>query len=595
MDGRRRERWTAVAPGRSPGPPRGRTPAGTGRHRGTSPAGRAAAGGRPKTRAIPGAVLGVLAAWPWGPTALAAAAPARTGSVVQTTATRAYLDRGSAHGLAPGTNLALLRRGAPAGSCQVEYVSENHATCRGDGARPGDTFLLPVSAAAEEAPPPSRPQPLSPEEATRRREALAAAPHPLHEYRGAVDTGLGRRWKAEWELGHASWHTTTSSAFSRESVSVRIRGAELTPGLRLHVDATAWQWTARPPETRYRPGADTQLLVHRAEVSAREPGAPFALAAGRIWPWHAPAVTLFDGVQAGWRSREGGAEVGLLGGGVPEALSVAPSFSNWTAGGYWAVTRIADGAPFPWLRHEGQLSVVELDDAGRRFDAAGRVRGTVVPGVDAGLEVRGLLGGDADAALTGLLFDVGARPADRVRLAADFRWLDREGLAIGAAGTPLVLATSRRANALAAWDAAPWLSVAGIAGLSQDVDDHRIRRWFGPELTFPRALGERGGLDAGYQEELGWLEGRMAWVGVNALPWDRVQLLGRLSYLETTDGDGPDPEPLREGGLWVSARARLLPWLVIDGSLLVRAAAEASEHADLPLGVFGDLRLRGEL
>jgi hypothetical protein len=557
-----------------------------------------AAVGRSEFRAIAGAVLSVVAvaAGSWSAPDRAAGAPARTGSVVQTTATRAYLDRGSAHGLAPGTHLALLRRGAPAGSCLVEYVSEHHATCRGDGARPGDTFLLPVSAApAETAPPRARPEPLSPEEEAGRRAALAAAPQPLHEYRGPVDTGLGRRWKAEWELGHASWITTSSSAFSRESVSVGIRGAEVAPGLRLYLDATAWSWTARPDEARYRPEADTQLLVHRAEVSAREPGSPFALAAGRLWPWHAPAVTLFDGVQAGWRSPEGGAEAGLFGGGVPEALTVAPSFATWTAGGYWAVTRAADGALVPWLRHEGQVSVVEIDGAGRRFDAAGRVRGTVVPGVDGGLELRGILGGDADAALTGFLFDVGVRPADRVRLAADFRWLDREGLALEAAGTPLVLATSRRANAHAAWDAAPWLSVAAIAGLSQDVDDHRLRRWFGPELAFPRVFGERGGLDVGYQEEVGWLAGRMAWVGANALPWDRLRLWGRLSYFETSDGNGPDPEPLREGGLWLSARARLLPWLFLDGSLLFRAAAEASENADLPLGIYGDLRLRGEL
>lgn len=524
------------------------------------------------------------------------AVAAETGTVIDTTPNRAYLDRGSADGLAPGTRIDLLRGGVPAGGCDVEYVAPHQATCREYGARPGDTFVVPAApATAAPAAPPARPTPPSEEERARRAAALAATPQSLHEYRGPVETGLGRRWKAEAELAHASWFATTSPAFARESVSVAIRGAEVAPGLRLYLDATAWQWTARPADARYRPGADTQLLVGRAEVSAREPGAPFAVSAGRIWPWYAPAVTLFDGVQAGWRTREGGAEAGLFGGGVPEALTTAPSFDTWTAGGYWALTHVSEDAAFPWVRHEGQVSVVELADAGRRFDAAGRVRGTFTTGLDGGLELRGILGGDADPALTGAIADLGARPIDRLRLAADFRWLDREGLAIEAAGTPLVLASARRANALAAWDATRWLAVAGVAGFAEDVNDDRMRTWFGPEVTLPRVFGGRGGLDLGYQEELGWLEGRTAWVGAHALPWDRVQLHARLSYAETADGDLADPEVLREGGAWLSARARVLSWLTADASVLARAAIDTHENADVPLGIFARVGLRGEL
>jgi hypothetical protein len=69
-----------------------------------------------------------------------------------------------------------------------------------------------------------------------------------------------------------------------------------------------------------------------------------------------------------------------------------------------------------------------------------------------------------------------------------------------------------------------------LGGTAADLSSKLDRQWVGPMVDLPRLLFGRGGLSFGYLEELGWADGRSAWVQAVARPWSRLRLLARLSW-----------------------------------------------------------------
>jgi hypothetical protein len=95
--------------------------------------------------------------------------------------------------------------------------------------------------------------------------------------------------------------------------------------------------------------------------------------------------------------------------------------------------------------------------------------------------------------------------------------------------------------------------VGASGGFSRDQLSGLDRTWFGPEVQVPRLFTPRVALSAGYLEELGWLRGRSAFLQAVARPWDRLRLIGRLSW-NHEQSLAMDQD---EVGLYLSATAEL--------------------------------------
>jgi hypothetical protein len=362
-------------------------------------------------------------------------------------------------------------------------------------------------------------------------------------------------------------------------VDVRLHGVEVGRGFRAQLDLTALHWSRRDTE-RFRPGADTQLYVWAAELARRDPG--LALAFGRVRAWHAPGATIFDGAQVGWRSA-GGSEVGIYAGGVPDPVTTSPTFARRTAGGYFGLQQQGAAAVF---RQEGRVALVDSPELGRRLEAEVLGQAWLGRGLSAGAGVRfGLGDHQAPAALDVLRIDVSARLRERFGLSGSFRYLG-----LSSAGIPTTvaagLAPSRHADLAATFDATRWLTVAASGGYARDVASGLERTWFGPEVSFPRLLGRRGGLSAGWHEERGWLAGRAVYLQAVAQPFDRWSLVGRASWFrDARPGPGADDD---EVGLFASTRADLSSWLQFRLSVLGRMAlGRAGPEGPYPSGVTG--------
>lgn len=501
------------------------------------------------------------------------AAPTRSRSTGQGTATyvssgRVYLDQGKVEGLTPGAELAFTRRGRPAGSCRVEWVADHHATCQAQGLRPGDRFALPPR---PEAPAPApRPAPAAPAELARWRAALDAAPHPLIEFKGQ---GASTRRPVELRVGHTSWVSTTASPFHQERADVRLQGLPVALGLRLYLDATALGWTRRPEGFRSPARSRAQLYVREGELVAREPGQRLALAVGRVWPWFVPGVAVFDGAQAGWRSRDGDFEVGGFGGGVPDPVTLSPSFQRLAAGAYLAGRHSGgEDATLRLLQYETRVSYMSFPESSSRIELEGRGRAWLGRHADVGAWVRlGLGDSMAPAAVDAARVDVELRPHEAWRLSGQVRYDGATALDVPPLDGLDLGTRALHADVAAAWQPAPWLS-AGLTGLfARDIEAALARQLAGPELSFPRLFGARGGLSLGYLEELGWQRGRSAHVQAVLQPFSALRLLGRVSYFEDTPISGAtDALPSRDVGLYASAELSPTGWLTLRLSVLGR-------------------------
>jgi len=496
-----------------------------------------------------------------------------TGAVAYASATRAYLDAGSADGLAPGGAVAFRRAGAPAGRCEVDLVAEHHASCAVRGPRAGDTFAF--EAAAEPAAPKLLPPPPSEDELARRAAALEAAPAPApiaHQ----VTADRPRRARARRvsvEVGGDAWTVVSGGdRLGTARVDVSTRGAELGAGVTLDLEARAERWipSANP---RFRPEDDTRLHVWRAQLTA--PVAAATLSAGRILPVQIPGATIFDGATASLH--RGRSELGLFGGVVPEPDTLDPTTDRATGGAFWSLER--GGGAGLGLRHDGRLAVVRSPELGTRVEATLGAR-AFTRAVDLSAEAQLGAGGSAEA--TGFLdaarVDVTARPGGGVALGAGYRHTGLEWPVIPEPA--LFPGTGDAADGFLSFDAWRFLRIGATAGLSRDADTRLDRQWVGPELGLPRLFGSGGGLALGYLEERGWLDGRSAYLHAAFRTHAGFRVAGRLSYGHEA-GFGTDRH---EAGLSASASAPLGRHLAWRAGLLARVPV-AQTASDVPVGL----------
>lgn len=531
---------------------------------------------------------------PSGPTATTApvAPPPRrgggTGSVTYVSAGRAYLDRGKDEGLAVGSEVALSRRGHAAGTCRVELVADHHATCQGQGLRPGDQFT--VTARAESPAPAPRPAPALPGELARWRASLESSPQALIEFHGGE---AHRRTAADVQLGHTSWVTTSAdSTFHQERADVSLRGLPVFGGFRVYLDATALGWTGRPSDFRSLARQQGQLYVREGEVVSRESGGSLALAVGRVWPWYVPGVAVFDGAQVGWRSQEGDLEVGGFGGAIPDPVRLSPSLDRLAAGAYLAGRHMGgEEQTLRLLQYETRVSYMAAPGNSKRLELEGRTRLWLGHTTDVGLWARlGVGDSQAPAAVDAARMDLDIHPSEQWRFSGGVRYdgglaLDvppLDGLALGT--------RALHGDVSATWQPTGGFS-AGLTGVAaRDIEAALGRQLVGPELGFPRLFGARGGLSLGYLEELGWQKGRSGYVQTVLQPGRTVRVLTRLSYFEDSAPAGvTNALPTRDAGLYTSAEYSPTRSLSVRGSVLARVGVDASA----PFGLMGNASLIG--
>lgn len=456
---------------------------------------------------------------------LAQAGPARAeGKVLQSTAARAYLDAGAVDGLAPGAVLALRRGGVEVARCTVEAVADRAASCAARGVHPGDTFALPGRAAQE--PPKLLPPPAAPETVAVQALALAAAPIRTVEFTPPVRAAGARRGPvAAVELSEVTWLATSSSPHTATRAGLSIRSAEVGRGLRLDLDAEAIRWTARPSTARFRPEDGSQLYVWQAGLTRDAGDGGVAVSLGRILPWRIPGATILDGATAGWRGERW--ELGAFAGFVPEPSTLGLAGDRAAGGGYWAWDH-AFGKGIT-LRDEGRLAIVRSPELGTRFEAETRAAARLGRLLSLSGSARLGFGGDAQApgALDAARLELSSSPAPQLRVAG---WLAYDGLEVPDDGEPAVYAgRSRRAEASVSWRR-PNVHATLLGGVAKDLVTGLDRGWAGPVLALPRLIARRGGLSLGYLEELGWSDGRSAWLQATWRPLERLRLLGRLSW-----------------------------------------------------------------
>lgn len=484
------------------------------------------------------------------------------GTVTYLTASRAYLDRGKADGLAVGAELSMERRGQGAGTCKVDSVGDHVATCVGAGVRLGDAFRAhPREASGFGAPGVNR-APLSTAETARLREAVVSAPVAQVEFRGGggpVVVAERRGFTADARLTDYGW-VNGGSNFHQERADVAVRGAPLPWGLRLDVDASALAWTHRPG-TFLSPQTDfSQLWVRQAAVSGREPDRSLTFAVGRLWPWGAPGVAAVDGAQVGWRSADGSWEAGAFGGGVPDPFTTAPALDRSAFGGYFA-GRAGDRDAL--ISHEGRISRMAAPEYGSRWEAEERVRAFLFRALDLGAEVRfGVGGAQAPWALDAARLDADWRIGESLRVDAAARYVGSEAIDLVAIGALAPGTRSLHGDATVAYALTPWMTVSLLGSGARDLDQLVGRALAGAEVALPSMFGAAGGLSAGWLEERGWIGGRSPYVQFNVQPARAFRLLGRLTYADqsvvTPLGPGPQTQEL---ALFVSAEYAINRWL----------------------------------
>jgi hypothetical protein len=511
--------------------------------------------------------MGVAACAVAWASAAAGAAPRTSGRVEYATAQRLYLDAGERDGLVPGETLQLRRGDKSAGTCRVDAVSDAHATCLGAG-KVGDTFAL--SAAPPLAiPEPERPQqPLSEAETDRRRRVVETAPREKVDFHG-TPAARALSGRTEVELTHATWAEQTVGPWHQERLDVAIRGMPLGAGFELYADVSARRYTLRSGSVLARPEDPTQLYVWDAEIARRPTQGGLALAFGRVRPWSAPGSTIIDGAQAGWRTHNN-FELGVFGGGVPDPVTLAPSFDRHTAGAYLAMQSVGErDAVIRYSREELRVAYGNSPELGRRVEAEALAQLSLGRMVDFGAQARVARGDrEADQSLDGASVDVGFRPFEGLSLLGAFRY---QGVSVperDGPGAALYGGAARHADATLSWEIAPWLTFSGVGGYAKDLTTGLSRRFAGPEIGLPWIFSDVGGASVGVVAEDGWTGGHTAWVQILTRRPRWAQALVRVTWFRTR-AMGPDNED--EIGAYASISAQLSPYVALRLSALGRA------------------------
>ena len=496
------------------------------------------------------------------------------GTVQFVTDKRAYLNRGSRDGLAIKQSIQILRGGRSVASCVVDSVADHQATCAGGRPRVGDSFRLPTPGAAlkHEAPPPELP-PLTDEETLRARAAAVAdARYDKVDFTGV--RAFAAHTQAALSPSYVIWHSDPDPRgdYSLEQVDGLVHVYDLgRTGVDFHAAFTAQHWGSRASIGRFQPAAPSQFYLWQAELSRRRFDASTVFAVGRVWPWHAPGLTILDGFQIGRQSEDQTKEAGLYAGFLPTATTVAPSTAAWAAGAYGTLVETGGTrSALRLARQEGRIGVWGGAGAGTATDGeafaqawlgawnvGGGGRAVYAPSIAPGI------------AIDRAYLDLGARPSLPFAMGAHVRYFGAAlpAMAMLAAVTPTARG-SVHAIGDAHWDLASWIGVGGFGGFNQDRDTGRSFSYAAAELRLPRVAD---GVAFGAELETGWLRGGQIYGHVLARLGGRVRLLARLTASATEYTSPTLAANVDEIGGYVDLDGALTTWLRLRAWSLVRA------------------------
>jgi hypothetical protein len=353
------------------------------------------------------------------------------------------------------------------------------------------------------------------------------------------------------------------------------------------ITATRWMWRQQAPQLAAQ-RERSELRVYEAAVARRTGTEGLTLAVGRIAPWYTPGLVALDGAQVGWCNAGCSLELGVFGGGVPDAVTFAPDASYWTAGVYG---RLQHRTGELLLYDATRLALLVPPDGPARYELETQL-GVETPRFSLNLGPR--LGmptsGDLSrATLDGLQLDLAVRPTNTVRVIGGGRWQRAD--TAWQDGLDLVLGGHRAHGDLGVyWDASPTLTVGASSGAVYDADLERAQVYAGPEVSLPRLLGPRGGLSLGYQRELGLYPGETAWVQTALRLSHRATLLLRPFWARDVDGTRAT-----EAGLATRLDLGLNDWLSLRLSALARSDVGGTVIDDRPWGLWALASLTGSL
>lgn len=517
------------------------------------------------------------------------------GHVVQVTPARAYLDAGRAEGLTKGAQLRLWRGAAKAGTCAVEQVADHRASCTGGAARLGDRFALEQAERAAAPTLASLPQPQGAAELSRENKALTTAGLKPVEFHGGPSSGAGvAAPRAQAVYSQRSWFNSELRPWQEERVDARL-GVPVGGVGFFDLEATALHLQRPDGTERFRPGQESQLYLWRAELALRSPaagGTRLSGSLGRLIPASAPGAQRIDGAQIGYRL--GGSELGLFGGAIPDAQTLAPAADRYTGGGYFALGRVGDsGSALSFAQATARVAYVRAPEWGSRYEGELSALAQLWRTVDLTASARLGLGDlQAPGALDAARVSVDLRPVSGLSLSGSFRYL---GSRLPVDSTLLLVeGPTRHGELTGAFQLSQWAILGAEAGLAQDLLSSTSRSWAGPTLALPQLFGALGGLSAGYQEERGDAPGRSAWLQGSLLPSRKLQLLARASFfLDTRQSQGSDVEV----SLFVRLMARLTDHLGAHLSAMgrVQPVAVGVSPSPHPYGAWLDAGISGEL
>jgi hypothetical protein len=533
-------------------------------------------GQRALTASWLGAVLVAASSTPAAGAERSGGAP-NVGHVTFVTDKRGYLDRGLLDGLRARQSVALVRGGRPVGSCAIERLGDHEATCTGGRPRVDDSFRITSRRPPRKTAPAVSELPPLLDDATlaTRATAIAETSYDRVDFNGAHTARA--RPSAEVGPGLVVWQSQPSSPadYVQQRIDGAVHAVELgRSGLRADASFTAMRWQNTAGIERFRPETPTQFYLWEAEISRRRVDGNTVLAAGRLWPWHAPGLTVLDGVQIGRQNDEQTAEGGAYAGLIPTALGLVPSTDAWAAGLYGALAQAAPrrGSAVRVARQEARIGVWRAP--GGSLVTEGEALAQIWVGaltVGGGGRVRYAPEAPGQSLLDRAYLDLGVRPGTTVGGGLRVRYfgatpLDQAPLA----GEMPALRGSVHGLADLRWDVASWLGLATFAGAHVDRDTGRRQAFGAGELRLPRLFGDAGGASLGAQVDEGWLRGRSAYAQFVLRTPQRLQLLARASG-SMNEFETPDAAlDIFELGGYAHLEGVLTSWLRLRAWSLLR-------------------------
>jgi hypothetical protein len=516
------------------------------------------------------------------------------GVVTYKTATEVFVDAGSRHGLTTGQTLSFERRGRPTGTCVVVSASEVRAVCEGTKINVGDTVVAGVLKEPEPTPSramPKRAAPVDRVAVEARRARVTAATVPLVQHVPSTKafstrTMVGLRQQTWWSS------TTDKSVFARPGLVVTSQThlpfvLPLTASANMMVQGDV----LAPENQRFRPADPAEIYVWEAALGSFS--GPVVGSAGRFRLRQVPGAPIVDGGQLGARLWGERIEVGVYGGAIPELTTTAFAADRITAGAYGALQLDVGDAVMVMPRLSGGV-LTSADGTRSRLDAGGQVQ-AVWRGVGfLGATVRGganLLDGGGFVVEQSSA-DLSLAPVSWWTLTASHRMVRTPALDVDQ--SPLVprLQPSQHGSVTTSIAPLEHVLVGATAGAGLNETTGLLRTWFGPEVSFPRLLGDAVGLDVGYRVEAGDWPGQSGWLGARVqVPTTSLAMRLMASELQAV------VENYRELGVFVLTETALSSSLSLSGRLNASQGLPmlSGSYRASPTVLFGDVFLTWRL